>query len=554
MNQSFSQLFRKSLKDLKIRSGSLVQGKVINIEKDTIIIDTGLKSESFVPIGQFKDSKGKIEVNIGDTVDVILETIEDGFGETVVSREKAKRNAIWTFLKESYSGGKKISGIITEKVKGGFAVEIEGIRAFLPGSLFDVRPIRDFSSNNLEGKEIEFKIIKLDQRRNNIVVSRKAIIESENNNDRISLLESLKEGIEVPGIVKNLTDYGAFIDLGGVDGLLHITDISWKRVKHPSEIVKIGDNIKVKVLKFDKDKSRVSLGLKQLGIDPWKGILEKYSPGKKIVGKVTNITDYGCFVEIEEGIEGLVHVSEIDWTKRNIHPSKIVNIGEEIKVMILDIDEKRRRISLGLKQCQPNPWKQFSEAHSKNDRVEGKIKSITDFGIFIELNGGIDGLVHSSDVSWDNSYEEESVKYKKGDLISAVVLQVDFERERISLGIKQLSEDPIQKYSKKYKKGDKIFGKVISIEEKEVIISLENKILGKLYVPENVPENYQVGKQIPVKYIGIDRKSRMIIASIYEKFNLSIEKERKVCENHEKKERNKFSNIMIEAFKAAKNE
>ena len=539
MNQSFSQLFRKSLKDLKIRSGSLVQGKVINIEKDTIIIDTGLKSESFVPIGQFKDSKGKIEVNIGDTVDVILETIEDGFGETVVSREKAKRNAIWTFLKESYSGGKKISGIITEKVKGGFAVEIEGIRAFLPGSLFDVRPIRDFSSNNLEGKEIEFKIIKLDQRRNNIVVSRKAIIESENNNDRISLLESLKEGIEVPGIVKNLTDYGAFIDLGGVDGLLHITDISWKRVKHPSEIVKIGDNIKVKVLKFDKDKSRVSLGLKQLGIDPWKGILEKYSPGKKIVGKVTNITDYGCFVEIEEGIEGLVHVSEIDWTKRNIHPSKIVNIGEEIKVMILDIDEKRRRISLGLKQCQPNPWKQFSEAHSKNDRVEGKIKSITDFGIFIELNGGIDGLVHSSDVSWDNSYEEESVKYKKGDLISAVVLQVDFERERISLGIKQLSEDPIQKYSKKYKKGDKIFGKVISIEEKEVIISLENKILGKLYVPENVPENYQVGKQIPVKYIGIDRKSRMIIASIYEKFNLSIEKERKVCENHEKKERNK---------------
>ncbi|KIE63877.1 SSU ribosomal protein S1p [Candidatus Riesia pediculischaeffi PTSU] len=385
------------------------------------------------------------------------------------------------------------------------------------------------------------------------MISRKAIIESENQNDRMIFLNNLKEGISVPGVVKNLTDYGAFIDLGGIDGLLHITDISWKRVKHPSEIVKVGDKIQVKVLKFDKDKSRVSLGLKQLGDDPWDGILKKYSAGSKTVGKVTNITDYGCFVEIEEGIEGLVHISEIDWTKRNTHPSKIVNIGKEIEVMILDIDEKRRRISLGLKQCQPNPWKIFSETHEKNDRVEGKIKSITDFGIFIELYGGIDGLVHSCDVSWNKPYEEESVKYKRGDVVSAVVLQVDFERERISLGIKQLSEDPFQAYSKRYKKGDIVFGRIYSVEGKEIIISLEENIFGKMVLSEVFPEYHKVGSRISAKYIGIDRKKRIIILSNCERLNLS-EKNRKSSECHESTERNKFPNIMIEAFKAAKNE
>ncbi|QTM69232.1 30S ribosomal protein S1 [Buchnera aphidicola (Hormaphis cornu)] len=459
MNESFAQLFQESLITTKTKPGSILQGTVVNIEKDMIVVDAGLKSESSIPIEQFFNSQGTLDIKIGDKVDVALDAIEDGYGETLLSREKAKRHESWIALEKAYETLSTVKGTINGKVKGGFTVEINDIRAFLPGSLVDIRPIRD--TVHLEGKELEFKVIKLDQKRNNVVVSRRAVIESENSVERDQLLKSLSEGIDIKGIVKNLTDYGAFIDLGGIDGLLHITDMAWKRVKHPSEIVSIGDEIIVKVLKYDKDKTRVSLGLKQLGADPWINITNRYPEGAQFKGKVTNLTDYGCFVAIEEGVEGLVHVSEMDWTNKNIHPTKVVSLNDIVDVMILNIDPERRRISLGLKQCMENPWKKFAETYKRGDHVTGKIKSITDFGIFIGLPGGIDGLVHLSDISWTVAGEDAVKIYKKREKISAMVLQVDSERERISLGIKQLQEDPLSQYISKHNKGQIITAEII---------------------------------------------------------------------------------------------
>jgi len=455
MKESFAQLFQNSLKEIKTKPGSIIQGIVIKINKDSVLVDSGLKSESKIPIEQFKNTQGLLEVKVGDTVEVALDTVEDGFGETVLSREKAKRYQSWLLLEKTYENSENILGVINGKVKGGFTVEINDIRAFLPGSLVDVRPIRE--TTHLEGKQLEFKVIKLDQKRNNVVVSRRAVIESENSVERNKLLNDIQEGLEIVGTVKNLTDYGAFIDLGGVDGLLHITDMAWKRVKHPSEIVNIGEEIKVKILKFDKEKIRVSLGLKQLSQDPWINISKRYPEKSKVTGRITNLTDYGCFVEIEEGIEGLVHVSEMNWTNKNIHPSKVVKLNSVIEVMVLDIDEERRRISLGLKQCTKNPWKEFSEIHKKGTQVDGIIKSITDFGIFVGLKGGIDGLVHLSDIDWSIPGEEAVKNYKKGEKIFAIVLQVDAERERISLSIKHTTKDPFKKFLFKNIKKDLLY-------------------------------------------------------------------------------------------------
>jgi small subunit ribosomal protein S1 len=477
MKESFFQLFQDSLKLNNTKPGSIISGTVISINKENVIIDSGLKSESHIPIEQFKSETGDIEVKIGDVVKVALDTVEDGFGMTILSREKAKRYQSWLNLEKIYENSTTIEGIINGKVKGGFTVELKDIRAFLPGSLVDIRPIRETS--HLEGKKLEFKVIKIDRKRNNVVVSRKAVIESENSAERDQLLNRLEKGLKLKGIVKNLTDYGAFIDLGGVDGLLHITDMAWKRVKHPSEIVNIGEEILVKILKFDKDKTRVSLGLKQLEEDPWYLIAKRYPEKSKISGRVTNLTDYGCFVEIEEGIEGLVHVSEMNWTNKNIHPSKVVKLNDMIEVMVLDIDEERRRISLGLKQCTLNPWKKFYKLNKKGTKVDGKIKSITDFGIFIGLQDGIDGLVHLSDIDWKIPGEEAVKKYKKGEKISAVVLQVDAERERISLGIKHLKKDSFNQYIQKNKKHSIVTGKLNSIESKEkAIIDLKKNVTG----------------------------------------------------------------------------
>ncbi|MGL5487780.1 MAG: 30S ribosomal protein S1, partial [Shewanella sp.] len=451
MTESFADLFEQSLQTLEFRPGSIVRGTVVAIENGMVLVDAGLKSESPIPAEQFKNAQGVLEIAVGDEVDVALDSVEDGFGETQLSREKAKRHEAWIVLEKAYEDAETVIGIINGKVKGGFTVELNGIRAFLPGSLVDVRPVRDTA--HLEYKELEFKVIKLDQKRNNVVVSRRAVIESESSAERDALLENLQEGQAVKGIVKNLTDYGAFVDLGGVDGLLHITDMAWKRVKHPSEIVNVGDEINVKVLKYDRERTRVSLGLKQLGEDPWLEISKRYPENTKLTGRVTNLTDYGCFVEIEEGVEGLVHVSEMDWTNKNIHPSKVVNLGDEVEVLVLDIDEERRRISLGLKQCKTNPWDDFATRYNKGDKVSGKIKSITDFGIFIGLDGGIDGLVHLSDISWNGTGEDAVSEYKKGDEIHAVVLSVDPERERISLGVKQTEDDPFNAYLADKKKG-----------------------------------------------------------------------------------------------------
>ncbi|CAL4322342.1 30S ribosomal protein S1 [Buchnera aphidicola (Eriosoma grossulariae)] len=556
MTESFAQLFEQSLKEIETKPGSIINGIVVSIEKEVVIVDAGLKSESAIPIEQFKNNQGKLDVKIGDTVDVALDAIEDGFGETILSREKAKRHEAWLILEKAYSKSDTVVGIINGKVKGGFTVELNDIRAFLPGSLVDVRPVRD--TIHLEGKELDFKVIKLDQKRNNVVVSRRAVIESENSAERNYLLENLQEGMDVKGIVKNLTDYGAFVDLGGVDGLLHITDMAWKRVKHPSEIVVIGDEITVKILKFDRDRTRVSLGLKQLGKDPWVEIAKRYPEGTRIIGKVTNLTDYGCFVEIQEGVEGLVHVSEMDWTNKNIHPSKVVTVNDSVEVMVLDIDEDRRRISLGLKQCKENPWKLFSETHAKGTKVNGKIKSITDFGIFIGLKGGIDGLVHLSDISWIIPGEEAVNAYKKNDEIFAVVLQVDAERERISLGIKQLEEDPFNNYISEHKKNSIVVGTIKYLDKKKVILKLSKDVEGTLKFldtsssqNEDFISNLNIGDEIKVKLHSVDRKKRIM--------NLSIETKKEIYNqnslNNEKKEliEKKFSNVMFEAFKAAKN-
>ncbi|EIN2213607.1 30S ribosomal protein S1 [Salmonella enterica subsp. enterica serovar Newport] len=557
MTESFAQLFEESLKEIETRPGSIVRGVVVAIDKDVVLVDAGLKSESAIPAEQFKNAQGELEIQVGDEVDVALDAVEDGFGETLLSREKAKRHEAWITLEKAYEDAETVTGVINGKVKGGFTVELNGIRAFLPGSLVDVRPVRD--TLHLEGKELEFKVIKLDQKRNNVVVSRRAVIESENSAERDQLLENLQEGMEVKGIVKNLTDYGAFVDLGGVDGLLHITDMAWKRVKHPSEIVNVGDEINVKVLKFDRERTRVSLGLKQLGEDPWVAIAKRYPEGTKLTGRVTNLTDYGCFVEIEEGVEGLVHVSEMDWTNKNIHPSKVVNVGDVVEVMVLDIDEERRRISLGLKQCKSNPWQQFAETHNKGDRVEGKIKSITDFGIFIGLDGGIDGLVHLSDISWNVAGEEAVREYKKGDEIAAVVLQVDAERERISLGVKQLAEDPFNNWVALNKKGAIVTGKVNAVDAKGATVELADGVEGYLRASEASRDRVEdatlvlsVGDDVEAKFTGVDRKNRAISLSVRAK-DEADEKDA-IATVNKQEDANFSNNAMAEAFKAAKGE
>ena len=557
MTESFAQLFEESLKEIETRPGSIVRGVVVAIDKDVVLVDAGLKSESAIPAEQFKNAQGELEIQVGDEVDVALDAVEDGFGETLLSREKAKRHEAWITLEKAYEDAETVTGVINGKVKGGFTVELNGIRAFLPGSLVDVRPVRD--TLHLEGKELEFKVIKLDQKRNNVVVSRRAVIESENSAERDQLLENLQEGMEVKGIVKNLTDYGAFVDLGGVDGLLHITDMAWKRVKHPSEIVNVGDEITVKVLKFDRERTRVSLGLKQMGEDPWVAITARYPEGTRVQARVTNLTDYGCFVEIEEGVEGLVHVSEMDWTNKNIHPSKVVNVGDVVEVMVLDIDEERRRISLGLKQCKANPWQQFAETHNKGDRVEGKIKSITDFGIFIGLDGGIDGLVHLSDISWNVAGEEAVREYKKGDEIAAVVLQVDAERERISLGVKQLAEDPFNNWVALNKKGAIVTGKVTAVDAKGATVELADGVEGYLRASEASRDRVEdatlvlsVGDEVEAKFTGVDRKNRAISLSVRAK-DEADEKDA-IATVNKQEDANFSNNAMAEAFKAAKGE
>jgi small subunit ribosomal protein S1 len=482
-------------------------------------VNAGLKSEGVIPVSQFLDENGELTISVGDEVDVALDAVEDGFGETRLSREKAKRAEAWKELEKAFENEEVVTGFISGKVKGGFTVDLKGIRAFLPGSLVDVRPLRDTA--HLEGKELEFKVIKLDQKRNNVVVSRRAVLEAENSAEREQLLENLAEGVEIKGIVKNLTDYGAFVDLGGVDGLLHITDMAWKRIRHPSEIVNVGDEINVKVLKFDRERNRVSLGLKQLGEDPWSAIKDRYPEGSRVKARVTNLTDYGCFAELEEGVEGLVHVSEMDWTNKNIHPSKVVQVGDEVEVMVLDIDEERRRISLGIKQCQPNPWEEFSANYNKGDRISGKIKSITDFGIFIGLEGGIDGLVHLSDISWNESGEEAVRQFKKGEEVETVILSIDPERERISLGIKQLDSDPFQEFVSEHDKGSIVTGKVVSVDAKAAVVELAEGVEAELKASEisrdKVEDARNVlneGDEVEAKIISVDRKNRKISLSI----------------------------------------
>lgn len=556
MIENFAQLFEESLKELETRPGSIVKGTIVSIDKDIVLVDAGLKSESAIPVEQFRNADGSLDIAVGDRIDVALDAVEDGFGETILSREKAKRHEAWVELEKAYTEKKTIIGVINGKVKGGFTVEVNTVRAFLPGSLVDVRPVRDTA--HLEGKELEFKVIKLDAKRNNVVVSRRAVIEAESSAERDSLLANLEEGHEVKGIVKNLTDYGAFVDLGGVDGLLHITDMAWKRVKHPSEVVNVGDEINVKVLKFDKDKSRVSLGMKQMGNDPWQEIAHRYPEGAKLSGAVTNLTDYGCFVEIEDGVEGLVHVSEMDWTNKNIHPSKVVNLGDVVEVMVLEIDEERRRISLGLKQCIPNPWEEFAKAQSKGDKVSGKIKSITDFGIFIGLDGGIDGLVHLSDISWNKTGEEAVRDYKKGDEISAVVLQVDPERERISLGVKQIEEDPFNQYLNDTKKGTIVSGKVTAVDAKGVSVRLADEVEGYIRAADLARERVEdasdvvnVGAEIEAKFMGVDRKNRIVNLSVKAKDQAD---EKDAIDKVNQQEEVTFTNAFADAFKAAKND
>lgn len=519
MSENFAELFKQSITQGDINLGSVITGKVIRISDEYVTVHAGLKSEGHIPIDQFYDENGQLEVSVGDSVEVVLDAVEDGWGETRLSREKAKRAESWTRLAKAHEAGEAVKGIISGKVKGGFTVDIQNIRAFLPGSLVDVRPVRD--PVILEGKELDFKVIKLDQKRNNVVVSRRSVVESEGSAEREALMTALQEGQETKGVVKNLTDYGAFVDLGGVDGLLHITDMAWRRVKHPSEIVSVGQELTVKVLKFDRERNRVSLGLKQLGEDPWVDITARYPVNTKLVGKVTNITDYGCFVEIEEGVEGLVHVSEMDWTNKNIHPTKVVQLGVEVEVMVLDIDEERRRISLGLKQCKANPWEAFAGTHNKGDKVSGKIKSITDFGIFIGLEGGIDGLVHLSDIAWNESGEEAVRRYKKGEEVQAVVLAVDPERERISLGIKQLEGDPYANFVAENTKGSIVTGTVASVDAKGAVIQLAEGVEGYLKAGELSRDRVEdartvlnVGDSVEAKFMGVDRKNRTIMLSI----------------------------------------
>ena len=517
MTESFASLFEETFASQTIKTGTIIKGTIIAIDSEFVTVSAGLKSEAIIPLSQFGSEKS--DISIGEEIEVSLDSFEDGFGETKLSREKALRARSWINLQESHDEGKVINGFISGRVKGGFTVEIDGIRAFLPGSLVDVRPVRDPSY--LEGKTVELKVIKVDKQRNNVVVSRKAVVETEFSEERSQLLENIKEGTKAKGIIKNLTDYGAFVDLGGIDGLLHITDMAWKRVKHPSELVSIGDEIDVVVLKYEKDKQRVSLGMKQLGKDPWHEIQDRYPIQEKLKGKITNIADYGCFVEIEEGVEGLVHVSEMDWTNKNVNPSKIVVVGQEVEVMVLEIDESRRRISLGIKQCQTNPWAEFSSKVSKGDRVTGQIKSITDFGIFIGLDGGIDGLVHLSDITWDSADEESIRNYKKGQDLEAIVLAIDTDRERISLGIKQLDDDPFANWISENAKGSIVKVKVSEIDSKNVTVIITDDIRGVIHISELSVEKVddarsfvKIDEELEAKIISIDKKTRSISLSI----------------------------------------
>ncbi|BAZ94556.1 30S ribosomal protein S1 [Thiohalobacter sp. COW1] len=519
MSESFAELFEESLAKQELRPGSIVTGTVVDIKPDVVIVNAGLKSEGVIPVEQFYNEQGELEINVGEDVEVALDSVEDGFGETRLSREKAKRARVWKELEQAYEDNETVKGMISGKVKGGFTVDIKDIRAFLPGSLVDVRPVRD--TTYLENKELEFKVIKLDQRRNNVVVSRRAVVESEYSAEREELLKNLQEGMVIKGIVKNLTDYGVFVDLGGIDGLLHITDMAWKRIKHPSEMVAVGDEIEVKVLKFDRERNRVSLGMKQLGTDPWEDLSRRYPESTRLFGKVTNIADYGCFVEIEEGVEGLVHVSEMDWTNKNVNPAKVVHVGDEVEVMVLDIDEERRRISLGMKQCHANPWEEFAATHNKGDKVSGQIKSITDFGIFVGLDGGIDGLVHLSDISWSDTGEEVVHNFKKGDEVEAVVLAVDPERERISLGLKQLEKDPFSNFVAAHPKGSIVKGTVKEVDAKAAVIDLGEGIEGILRASELARDRVEdartvlkEGEEVEAKFMGVDRKNRTLSLSI----------------------------------------
>ena len=519
MTESFAELFEESIANTQLRTGAIVIGTVLEITNDAVIVNAGLKSEGVIEKHEFQNLRGELEVAVGDQVEVALDAVEDGFGATRLSREKAKRHHAWRVLEKAFESEENVVGQINGKVKGGFTVELGEIRAFLPGSLVDVRPVRDTAY--LENKDLEFKVIKLDQRRNNVVVSRRAVVETEYSAEREALLESLQEGQEIKGIVKNLTDYGAFVDLGGIDGLLHITDMAWKRVKHPSEVVEIGDEIMIKVLKFDREKQRVSLGLKQMGDDPWSNLARRYPEATRLFGKVTNLADYGCFVEIEEGVEGLVHVSEMDWTNKNIHPSKLVQLDDEVEVIVLDIDEERRRISLGIKQCQQNPWDAFASQYTKGAKISGNIKSITDFGIFIGLEGNIDGLVHLSDISWNETGEEAVRNYKKGDEIETVILSIDPERERISLGVKQLEDDPFGNYVAENDRGAIVTGEVIEVDAKAVVIKLAEEVEGVLKASdisrdkvEDARNSFKVGDSVEAKIISVDRKNRGLALSI----------------------------------------
>jgi len=547
MTESFAELFEQSLIEIDMTPGAIVTGTVIDIDSDWVTVHAGLKSEGVIPRVQFLDEQGNFALEIGDTVKVALETVEDGFGETRLSREKAKRAESWMELEAAYEKNDIVTGVINGKVKGGFTVDLNNIRAFLPGSLVDVRPVRD--TLHLEGQQLEFRLIKLDQKRNNVVVSRRAVLESVSTKERDALLEKLQEGMSVKGIVKNLTDYGAFVDLGGVDGLLHITDMSWKRIKHPSEIVNVGDEIDVKVLKYDRERNRVSLGLKQLGEDPWLAIKGRY-PGKtRVTAIVTNLTDYGCFAELEEGVEGLVHVSEMDWTNKNIHPSKVVQLGDKVEVMILDIDEERRRISLGIKQCFQNPWDGFAENFKKGDKISGSIKSITDFGIFIGLDGNIDGLVHLSDISWDETGEEAVREYKKGDEIETVILSIDPERERISLGVKQLANDSFMNYVAEFEKGSIVKGSITAVDAKSATITLAESVEGVLRASEisrdkveDARNSLKEGEEIEVKIVSVDRKNRVLSLSVKA---IAIDEEKAAIQDHKKQDASDVSHGTI---------
>jgi small subunit ribosomal protein S1 len=533
-SENFATLFEESLSRQEMRAGEVITAEVVRVDANFVVVNAGLKSESYVPIDEFRNDRGELEVQPGEFVQVAIEALEDGYGETRLSREKAKRLAAWHELEAALEQGKVVQGLVNGKVKGGLTVMINGIRAFLPGSLVDLRPVKD--TNPYEGKQLEFKVIKLDRKRNNVVVSRRAVLEATQGAEREALLSSLQEGAVVKGVVKNITDYGAFVDLGGIDGLLHITDLAWRRVKHPSEVLSVGDEVEAKVLKYDQEKNRVSLGLKQLGEDPWVGIARRYPTGTRLFGKVTNLTDYGAFVEIESGIEGLVHVSEMDWTNKNVHPSRVVQVGDEVEVMILEIDEERRRISLGMKQCMPNPWEEFAATYKKSDKVKGQIKSITDFGVFIGLSGGIDGLVHLSDLSWTVPGEEAVRNYKKGDEVEAVVVAIDVERERISLGIKQLEGDPFTNYIASHEKGSVVEGKVKTLDAKGAVVSLDGDVEGYLRASEvsrdrveDIRQHLKEGDAVSAMIINIDRKNRTINLSIKQK---SMAEESEAIQKH----------------------